>query len=207
MSMQPEPLMPSCAPPRSFAGLLAELAASGKKRRTEPNFDGLEEDVVSLSYEQALRSQKGPLPTSALHGREPEPDSTLADPHSDRSRESSLSVAGSASLDVPGRAKKSASVTIRLSGQQSELLHLRASEAGLTVSSYLRSCAFEVESLRAEVKTTLARLRADGSSDEPDKGASSQERPSSWRRFFSRKAHSKSGTLTSRITQLQESGT
>jgi hypothetical protein len=39
-------------------------------------------------------------------------------------------------------------------------LHRRAAEAGLSVSAYLRSCTFEVESLRAMVKDTLAQLRS-----------------------------------------------
>jgi len=32
-------------------------------------------------------------------------------------------------------------------------------EAGLTVSAYLRSCTFEAEALRAQVKEALAELR------------------------------------------------
>jgi hypothetical protein len=35
-----------------------------------------------------------------------------------------------------------------------------AAEAGLTVSAYLRSCTFEVEALRAQVKDALAELRS-----------------------------------------------
>jgi hypothetical protein len=38
-------------------------------------------------------------------------------------------------------------------------LQERAAEAGITVSAYLRSCTFEAESLRAQVKETLALLR------------------------------------------------
>ena len=36
----------------------------------------------------------------------------------------------------------------------------RAAEAGLTVSAYLRSCVFEVEDLRAQVKQALAEMRS-----------------------------------------------
>ena len=53
-----------------------------------------------------------------------------------------------------------ASVTIRMSEAECEQLHQRAAEAGVTVSSYLRSCTFEAEALRAQVKETLAQLRA-----------------------------------------------
>jgi hypothetical protein len=55
---------------------------------------------------------------------------------------------------------RSASVTIRLSRTECARLHQRAAEAGLTVSAYLRSCAVEAESLRAQVKQALAELKA-----------------------------------------------
>jgi hypothetical protein len=55
---------------------------------------------------------------------------------------------------------KDASITIRLSKAECAQLHRRAAEAGMTVSSYLRSCTFEAESLRAMVKDTLAQLRS-----------------------------------------------
>jgi len=54
---------------------------------------------------------------------------------------------------------KDASITIRMSHAESEQLRRRAAEAGLTISAYLRSCTFEVESLRAMVKDTVAQLR------------------------------------------------
>jgi len=55
---------------------------------------------------------------------------------------------------------KNASITIRMSKVECAQLHRRAAEAGLSVSAYLRSCTFEVESLRAMVKDTLAQLRS-----------------------------------------------
>ncbi len=55
---------------------------------------------------------------------------------------------------------KRASVTLRLSRSECEQLHQRAAEAGLTLSAYVRSCAFEVENLRAQVKETLVQLRS-----------------------------------------------
>ena len=57
---------------------------------------------------------------------------------------------------------RQASVTIRLSQAECARLHERAAEAGVTVSAYLRSCTFEAEALRAEVKAALADLRAAG---------------------------------------------
>lgn len=55
--------------------------------------------------------------------------------------------------------RKSASITIRLSQSECTQLHERAAAAELTVSAYLRSCVFEAESLRAQVKEALAQLR------------------------------------------------
>jgi hypothetical protein len=58
------------------------------------------------------------------------------------------------------QALRSASVTVRFSAEESARLRRRAAEAGLTLSAYLRSCTFEVESLRAQVKQTLAEMRS-----------------------------------------------
>lgn len=54
---------------------------------------------------------------------------------------------------------KRASITIRLSKAECDQLHRRATDAGLTVSAYLRSCTFEAEALRTQVKDVLAELR------------------------------------------------
>jgi len=70
-----------------------------------------------------------------------------------------------AGLDLPAgldRNLKTASITIRLSPSECAQLRRRAAEAGLTVSAYLRSCTFETEALRALVKDTLAKMRAEG---------------------------------------------
>jgi hypothetical protein len=53
---------------------------------------------------------------------------------------------------------KRSSITIRMSEEECAQLHRRAAEAGLTVSAYLRSCTFEAEALRAQVKEVLAQL-------------------------------------------------
>jgi hypothetical protein len=49
-----------------------------------------------------------------------------------------------------------------MSEVECEQLKRRAAEAGLTISAYLRSCTFEADSLRAEVKKTLAEMRTRG---------------------------------------------
>ncbi len=54
----------------------------------------------------------------------------------------------------------SASITIRVSQAECAQLKRRAAEAGMTISAYLRSCTFEAEALRGQVKEALAQLRA-----------------------------------------------
>jgi len=54
---------------------------------------------------------------------------------------------------------KNASITIRMSADDCEQLRSRAAEADMNVSAYLRSCIFEVESLRAQVKDAVAQMR------------------------------------------------
>ena len=130
---------PSAKP--AFAKVLAGFTASGKKF-PERDLDGLEDDIATFSYEQALRAHAAPRASAP------------AVPKASTSQESPAAKAAAE------KARRAASVTVRLSSSEAEQLHLRAAEAGITVSAYLRSCAFEVDTLRAEVKATVAELRA-----------------------------------------------
>jgi hypothetical protein len=84
----------------------------------------------------------------------------------------------------PDRSLKRASVTIRLTEPECAQMRRRAAEAGLTVSAYLRSCAFEVETLRTQVKETLAQLREPA----PAPTATLPSRQKPWFHFWSRRA-------------------
>jgi hypothetical protein len=133
----------------SFAGLLASLTAP--KSRGE--IDGLEDDVATLSYERALLAHARYRPAAA----EANPAREEQDP---------APVAGGASVAPASvarrgfeRSGKRASVTVRMSTAEYAQLQRRAAEAGMTVSAYLRSCTFEAEALRAQVKQALAELR------------------------------------------------
>ena len=131
----------------SFAGLLATLTTPG----TEPswNDDQLAEDVATISYERALRN---PAPTGrASSGPSTGPAGSKINTVRDGESET-----GSTGTAKPLR---TSSITIRLSEPECAQLRRRAAEAGLTVSAYLRSCTLEVESLRSQVKETLAELR------------------------------------------------
>src|SRR5258708_17343377 len=143
----------------SFAGLLASLAAPQKPSEPRWSEDQLADDVATLSYEHALRARaryRSQFPAPAL-------DSAAGsfEPASPQ-----LAAAARPLPETPreepaprDQTLKRASITIRLSEAESAQLHRRAAETGLTVSAYLRSCTLEEESLRAQVKETLAQLR------------------------------------------------
>lgn len=162
-------------PARSFAGLLEEYAAPERKfppqreRAASPkaarshaaDLDELEDDVATLTYEHALKAH-------ARYHRQPDP--VPPQPTADQPKPAPESPGGASaesqafpSFFAPAQPvaapRKSSSVTVRLTAEEDERLRARAAEAGLTVSAYLRSCAFEVESLRAQVKQAVAQLR------------------------------------------------
>jgi len=152
----------------------AHTLSSALSQRAAPHCQAwsdekLEDDVVRLSYEQALRSQAKRMGT----GSEVDPE-TLSVEDVLRAKDRAAFSAETCETPAAGRpesARKTASITVRLTKPECEKLHLRAAEARLTVSAYLRSCAFEVESLRAQVKEALARISrpasAGGNPDAP----------------------------------------
>lgn len=170
----------------SFAGLLAEFAAPERKRPPARDLDGLDDDVLTLSYENALRSQARVRATAAAASREARARESAAaqlsvaanDVAWDGALEHDAATSAGVGAGIATGDRKKASVTVRLSHAESEQLRLRATEAGLTVSAYLRSCAFEVESLRAQVKKTLAEMK---------QNTAAPSRDSWWRRVWTRR--------------------
>jgi hypothetical protein len=175
----------SAAP--NFASLLAALATPGKpsgsdgdealSQKKEPapawNDDALEDDVITLSYERALRANARYRPEEATgrsltQAANPQPAHLVETPAAPAA--APRPAAHPAAPPSPEAARpcatplernlKDASITIRMSQAECAQLHRRAAEAGMTVSAYLRSCTFETESLRAMVKETLAQLRS-----------------------------------------------
>lgn len=177
--------MPLTAPAepsaRDFAGLLASLAAPPQPAIPEWHDDQLADDIATFSYEQSLRTNgRYPLPASdpgAPSGIESRVEPTGVSGLSDGGTlcGSVASRAGQESSAPSDRGLKRASITIRLSETECAQLRLRAAEAGLTVSAYLRSCTLEVESLRTQVKEALAQLRE--SAPAPTPQLSTQRKP------------------------------
>ncbi len=187
---QPAASTPSPTTP-NFAGLLAALAAPAPPPADHPSSwkdDDLAADVATLSYEHALRAHARykpsnsdawlkPQPTGSIAGGTAPPDApAVSGAMPTQPAAAAWNADGSADQQAPAQhsqptapdsPRKLASVTIRMTGEECAQLHQRAAEAGLTVSAYLRSCTFEAEALRAEVKETLARLRAAASAEKP----------------------------------------
>jgi hypothetical protein len=180
------------SPPNSqnFAGFLAEFAKKPPKSLNAFADEQLADDVVSLSYERALRAHArsrvphsiesdvpvDPSPQEETGEQEPhgpEAFSSASDGITEERPAPAATAPGSrastsaSSEAASNRALKSASITIRLSRDECAQLHRRASEAGLTVSAYLRSCTFEAETLRALVKQTMAQLKSNQAQEEP----------------------------------------
>lgn len=172
---------------RNFADLLAGLALPAKKP-PQGDLDGLEDDVATLSYEQALRGRSRSVP--------PPSPANLSSP---KPFVSSSSPETPATVSQP-RARRSTSVTVRFSASEADQLHALAAEANMTVSAYLRSCAFEVENLRSEVKSTLAKLRS-APAPEAKPNPIGREPRGRWPRALSRWFKSKSSPSAAQPTR------
>jgi hypothetical protein len=154
----------------SFAGLLASLTSPNQPENNShlPLWSdaNLGEDVATISYESALRAharyrladrddwQKTPVNNSVAD------DAKASDAPITPGRDWSRAQADCALPGEHHSELRRASVTVRLNKAELDQMRQRAGEAGLTISAYLRSCTFEVEALRAQVKGALAQLRA-----------------------------------------------
>lgn len=136
--------IPASQAESSFASLLASLTGSLKRPGQTWDDTALLDDVSTISYEQALRSQRRVPPPAVLP--ENQAQSNAPAPHS--------------LLAANGKTRKTSSITIRLTEAEQAQLHKRAAAAQLSVSAYLRSCIFEAESLRAQVREALAYMKA-----------------------------------------------
>jgi predicted DNA binding CopG/RHH family protein len=148
----------------------------------------MDTDTASFSYESALRAAiRFPLKqTDSLEpdewsqsGAQPEEtgqDCEQAAEQATASDSTGFELRGSESPGSElGTARRSASVTIRLSASECAQLKQRAAEAGLTLSAYVRSCTFEAEALRAQVKQAIKELR--GELDEDLRAPSPLKKP------------------------------
>jgi len=176
----------------SFAGMLAALASSANNGPTWSN-EALEDDVVTLSYERALKAHArykpanpGDRPLTAASDVEAQPAiaaELLAGAKLDEAAQARVRTQAAVKCD-----RRAASVTIRLSEAECARLRQRAAEAELTVSAYLRSCVLEADALRAQVKQALAEMRTAESTERPAAKTRAQRSWFGWlKRLFSRR--------------------
>ena len=139
-------------PPASsgFGEFLAALTAAGPGAADldAPWSEELADDRVTLSCEgeSLLVARPGP------------------------SAEAATTESGSLLQTAAIRDLRTASVTIWMTKTERARLRRRAAESGMTISTYLRSCALEADSLREQVKMALAELKTSaksGSASEP----------------------------------------
>lgn len=189
-SMQPQ-LTDRELSPESFAGLLSALTAPNEEAAphssSESWTDKLKDDVATLSYERALQNH------AKYRSCEPPSSAAAATSQAQCPPERAAVEAGRCHANPLGQqqerhlqqSKKSASVTIRMSKAEFDQLQQRAIEAKLSVSAYLRSCTFEVEALRSQVKEALNELR-----HQPAPAEQSEPAGSRWLRLLRRqKSH------------------
>jgi hypothetical protein len=184
-------------PSPTFAGVLAAFTAPGQKRPPARDLEGLEDDVVALSYERALRAHSR-FKTPDSNDQAPAPVPRLEPLRivevfpfvQELAVEAEPSFAQPKPAIVPDNSTphdqnlKSASITIRLSKAECTQLRQRAAEAGLTISAYLRSCTVEAESLRAQVMDTLAQMRAEKPKEDQAASADVGRRWFGWLHWF-----------------------
>jgi len=146
--------------PRNFASLLASLTGGTQIATDAWDDSTLAEDVATISYEQALRSHRRVPATEMLTEVSDIAESPAAKP----------------TAPMSGKNRKNASITIRLTRDEEAQLHERAATAQLSVSAYLRSCIFEAESLRAQVKEALSQIRTTADPPHPSPATSWRSR-------------------------------
>lgn len=133
-----------------FAGVVAH-ALNGQQKQAENEL--FTDDTLSLSYEEALKKHaRRPLAEEMMRIGE------LAAAELETRRVSSATQTF-APTTAPLANTKAASITLRMSKDESDILRKRAAAAGITISAYIRSCIFEAEELRAQVKNALAEIR------------------------------------------------
>ena len=126
----------------SFASVLSSIASSKPMPASPWDDSSLAPDVAVISYERALQAQARVRSSDSV--------ASLPPPNSPHTRSAS---------------PRATILTLRLSHAEAAQLHERAAEAGLTVSAYLRSCVFEAEALRTQVREALALFRSAACSD------------------------------------------
>ena len=144
----------------AFLARLAELPDWDSDPAVEPSSmyassdpaEGGEEDLVSLSYEQALRTPPH-KPQRSEKSYSPKPSPKALEPRP-------FEISRSLQITEPRHAR----TTIRFTAGENKLLRKRAAENSIAVSAYVRSCVLEVESLRSQLQQLMTEPRSPAAS-------------------------------------------
>lgn len=145
-------------------------------RTSKPSSRHAQRESSPLSYEEALRlhsrcanDAKSSSNAAKLTAGPPDTSAHPAQRKTKRAAQNSRSSVERTSQDVALSLQpvqsipvlpRRESVSLRLTEMELTLLKERSSECGLSVSAYMRSCVLDTEQLRAQVKQTLAEMRA-----------------------------------------------
>jgi hypothetical protein len=143
----------------AFLARLAELPDWDSDPAVEPSStypspelaEAGEEDLASLSYENALRT---PTHKANRPGKPQLPKPATKTALAIQPSPKALEIPKPFEIAEPRQAR----TTIRFTAGENKLLRKRASENNIAVSAYVRSCVLEVESLRAHVKQLMTEL-------------------------------------------------
>ena len=167
--------------------------------------DELGDDVVTLSYERALRNHARQRPSDDFDLRLPAGADAPASGRvntvpaaAGKNEAGAATQADTARRATPSCDLRTSSVTIRLSNAECMRLRQRAMEAGMTISAYLRSCVLEADDLRAQVKTALAEMRKAGAEPTKEQG----DEKTQWQGSEEAREPGSSGTGSSWLQRL-----
>jgi hypothetical protein len=167
----------------AFLARLAELPDWNSDAPVEPSVTHVydesaeagEEDLASLSYEHALRTPTRKRPHPAANRIEtsrftnPSPKTALpktAIPKSALAVQPSSKSLETRPFEIAE--PRQARTTIRFTAGENKLLRRRASENGIAISAYVRSCVLEVESLRAQVERLMTEMNIHPCAPQPE---------------------------------------
>jgi plasmid stability protein len=105
----------------------------------------------TVAFEAAVPEPRIPLAAARKSAVPPEFRAVLAETVLPDAPQTALAKTRAAT----GEPERQLSMTLRVAASEQALIKIRAAEAGISASAYLRQCALEVEQLRAQVKLAL----------------------------------------------------
>jgi len=125
-------------------------------------------EVREISYEEALhpKRKKAPAKKRCTQPKKPAP-AKQKEPAFRQVLAEKTAILPAAKKTTAALATRTTTLSVRITDAEQKLLKVRAAEAGLSASAYLRQCILDVDDLREQVQELLAenqKLRAAASS-------------------------------------------